>query len=280
MAVLDLAVYLQRSGFSCWWAENRHRLLTVAAIFLLSRALYFTVAALGWAQFPEAVVDVVQHFPIRQPIEMHWRLDAVYYYQIAKDGYSPTGITTFFPLFPLLMRIVSLPLQVVPGLDEPQALLVSGLLAPNLVGFAALLLLHRLVALDEGDEVAERVVLYLSFFPYALFFIVPYTESLFLLTTVGCFLALRHQRWFLAGVCGFLATLTRQLGVVLVIPFAWELGAALWRLWRDRCRVEWWRTLAVGVLGLELAPLALLLYMAYLDRLVHLGRDSFVVYSP
>lgn len=252
---------------AAWWRAHRSWLLPVSGIFLLSRCLYLLVATLAFLMLPEAVEPNARHFPISPVVEIHWRWDAIYYYAIAAEGYRPGGLTAFFPLLPLLTRALALPVGLLPGVGSAQAILIAGLIVPNVAGWGGLLLLYRLVRLDDDHDTALRAALYLAFFPLALYFIVPYTEALLLLTSVGCFLALRHRRWLLAGGCGLLAALSRQVGILLMVPFAWELGQALWHIRRDRYGQRGWRTLAAGLVGLSLIPLGLGLYMAYLFRL-------------
>jgi hypothetical protein len=55
-------------------------------------------------------------------------------------------------------------------------------------------------------------------FPGALYFGVPYSESLFLLASVGAFYAARTNRWAWAGACLAAAAATRSAGILLVIP--------------------------------------------------------------
>ncbi|HYH12330.1 MAG TPA: hypothetical protein VD789_08260, partial [Thermomicrobiales bacterium] len=50
------------------------------------------------------------------------------------------------------------------------------------------------------------------------FFTTVYTESLFLLLSVGCLLAARKGNWWVAGAIGLLAALTRSAGVMLLAP--------------------------------------------------------------
>jgi hypothetical protein len=64
------------------------------------------------------------------------------------------------------------------------------------------------------------VILLISTFPYALYFSVVYTESLFLLLSVGAFYAMRRGRLGWVAVCGFLAGLTRPNGFWLALPLA------------------------------------------------------------
>ena len=58
------------------------------------------------------------------------------------------------------------------------------------------------------EEIAERAVLLLLLFPTSFFLTAFYTEGLFLLLTVGAFLAARRGRWAVAGA---LATLSISL---------------------------------------------------------------------
>lgn len=150
----------------------------------------------------------------------HWLVepmrvwDGSWYRLIAVEGYEPVGgflaKAAFWPLYPWLMRW---------GSD------LSGI-SPESVGylislaafFGALLLLYRLVSLDFDATIARRTLWALALFPTAFFFNAVYTESLFLLLTAGCLLAARQGNWWLAGLVGLLAALTRSAGVMLLAP--------------------------------------------------------------
>jgi Gpi18-like mannosyltransferase len=69
---------------------------------------------------------------------------------------------------------------------------------------------------------AYRTALYLSVFPTAFFFATAYNESLFLILILLSFYYLRHANWWLAGLCGLFATLTRSGGLILLLPFCYE----------------------------------------------------------
>ena len=138
------------------------------------------------------------------------RWDSVWYVGIADHGYPDTTHAAFFPLYPFLARAV--------GLVFGSAL-VGGLVvscAATVVGLAAL---HRLALLELGDgRAADATVWLLACFPAAFFFSAVYSEGLFLALSVGCVLAARTDRWWLAGVLGLLAAATRSAGVVLLVP--------------------------------------------------------------
>jgi hypothetical protein len=107
------------------------------------------------------------------------------------------------------------------------------------------------VTLELGPRVAGTCVLLLTFFPGALWFGVPYSESLFLLLSVGAFYCARSGRWAWAGTCAALASATRSAGIMLLVPLL-----ILW--WQERPR----RTRDLAWIGL--APLGLAAYTGYL----------------
>src|SRR5215210_977523 len=144
------------------------------------------------------------------------RWDAVWYLRIADSGYGGSQTkAAFFPLYPLLVR----------GGGE----LLGGshgarLLAAYLISLAALLaalvLLWRLVSLELGNPLARPTLLLLAVFPAALYFGAPYSESLFLLASVGAFYAARTGSWAWAGAAAGAATATRSAGILLLVPVA------------------------------------------------------------
>jgi hypothetical protein len=151
------------------------------------------------------------------------RWDAVWFLRIAQDGYDDTR-AAFFPLFPLLANGV--------GLLFGSAL-VGGIVVSLTALLVALVLLHRLVALDFGRDVAALTVVLVAAFPGAVWFSAVYSESLFLALSVGAVYAARTDRWALAGIAGALAAATRSAGVVLLVPLV-----VLWWQHSDRRRAD------------------------------------------
>jgi hypothetical protein len=174
------------------------------------------------------------------------RWDGVWFLRIAAHGYSGPSVT-FFPLYPLLVRLVA------GGSGSPAPLLVASYVV-SLAAFAgALYLLHRLVTVELGHDLARRALLMLSLFPAALFFGAPFSESLFLLLSVGAFYAARVGRLEWAGIAAALASATRAAGIALIVPLA-----IFW--WRSRPRRR------SDLVFVALAPFGLVLYSIYLAQ--------------
>lgn len=115
--------------------------------------------------------------------------------------------------------------------------------------------LYKLVDQEFGPSVAEKAVLYYSLFPTGVFFSAAYTESVFMLFVIGAFYFAVRERWLLAGLLGFLASLTRNLGGLLIIPLGY--------LYLKQINFSF-RNIRTDILALCLIPAGLLLYMIYL----------------
>ncbi len=141
----------------------------------------------------------------------HW--DTSQFTHIATNGYDALYRMAFFPLFPLLERILAVVVR------DP---FVAGLIISNLATLALFMVFYRLVAEDFGADRAWRSVLYLAIFPAAFFFATAYNESLFIFFSILSFYYMRKGRWWLAGLAALFASLTRSIAICLFIPFAYE----------------------------------------------------------
>jgi hypothetical protein len=183
--------------------------------------------------------------------------DAAWYADIARNGYevrpfdaSAEHNWAFFPLFPLLLRAL--------GKLTGEYGLTGSILSSTLF-FFALVQLHKLVLeLGYGPDAADRAAFYLAAFPTSYFFSLPFTESLFLLLSVGCFLAATRDSWWLAGLFGALAASTRLIGVCL-------FPVLLLLYWQR------YRSLNLNVLALLLIPAGIVPYMIFLHRITGNG---------
>lgn len=181
------------------------------------------------------------------------RYDVGWYTSIAEHGYAIPGSTAFHPLYPLLIHLLS-----------PLAggnLVLTGWLISQICCLLMLVLLYKLVRLDEDELVSRHTLFFLMASPLGFAFLLVYTEALLLLCIVGAFYAARRGRWWLAGIAGAGAALTKQPGVLVFLPLLYEF----WVQQRERgmdLRREW-RRLLRPLTGLALIPLALLGFLGY-----------------
>ena len=139
--------------------------------------------------------------------------DAAWYGGIARDGYDalPTEGLRFFPLYPLITRAVAL----VPGIDTDLALLVVA----NLAALAFGVVLYRFAWAERQDDAFARRAVWIAFLaPPAFVLVMGYAEATLMLWSALTLVALRSRRYGVAAVFGFLAGVTRPVGVLLAIP--------------------------------------------------------------
>ena len=233
-------------------------------------ALRIALLALGF-RFVSAAVAFYANvvFPLydREPFTMFgktspfWdtfaRFDAGWYYPIAKNGYQYVeggrNNLAYFPVYPLLMRYVG-------GLfgPRPADYLLGGIVVSWAAFVLAMIALAHLARLDLPRRPAERAVLLTAIFPFAFFYGVVYTESVFLLLTVASFYCFRTRRWISGGVCGGFATATRVNGILMLPALAWIAWRSVGPERRERLR-------ALG--GLVLVCSGIGLYSLYVYRL-------------
>lgn len=193
------------------------------------------------------------------------RWDTQYYMRIASAGYSATdGTTTFHPLFPWLAK----PFLLLGGPPVVGLLLVS-----SCATLALYLVFERLASLDHNLAKARTATFLFAFWPVSYVLYLPYSESLWLLFAVLSFIYARQNRWWLAGLAGTLATLTRQQGLFLLAPLAWELFAAEdYDLKRTLTRWRSW-------LPFSLIPAAYLGWIVYRTRVFENVTPDFSSFS-
>jgi len=193
------------------WRQWYRAFKEVLPIYIAVHLAFFTISCL-------AVLFILPDFsPQAERLYTLWQSwhhwDTGNYLVVALHGYLTVHQTAFFPLYPLFERALMVITQ------DP---FTAGLIVSNLAGLVMLAVLYRLVEEDFDQPRAYRTVLYLSLFPTAFFFAAAYNESLFLCLSLLSFYYMRHGRWWLAGLFGFLACLTRSAGLLLLIPFCYE----------------------------------------------------------
>ena len=143
--------------------------------------------------------------------------DGYHYLEIAQRGYQ-TFEQAFFPLYPLLINISHRFLNV--------PYLVAGQLISTFSFLIALLVIFRLVFLDNKKNLFPMILLIFFLFPTSFFYQAIYNDSLFLLLAVLTIYFARSQKWVLASIFGSLSTLARLNGLALFIYILFEYATS------------------------------------------------------
>lgn len=199
--------FVRLSGTETYEFDRRTGIKIVLYGFMW-RALAFVITVMVLRTFTDGDLSFTNYF------RAFIKSDAKHYMALAETGYSLAEdgkpiFLVFFPLYPWLIRVLNLYI----GSSYVSALIIS-----TSCYLAAMVYLYKLVIIDYDKETAKRTLIYASIFPFAFFFGAPFTESLFLLTTVAAFYYMRRRKWFLVFVSGALATLTKVQGILIILP--------------------------------------------------------------
>jgi hypothetical protein len=177
------------------------------------------------------------------------RWDALGYLGLAHNGYSKPGSLVLFPLYPVLIHLVAVPVR---------SAVVAGVLISVVTFAIGLALIHRIASEEIGRRTADTTVLLLAFAPFSFVFTAVYTESLLLACLAGSFYLARRDRFVWASVAASAAALTHIEGVLMVAPLAFMY-------WKSRGRPRELRRLwSPSMLALALPPLTLAGFFVYL----------------
>ena len=217
---------------------------------LVSLTLLIKIGLLAFGVMAFVVVNDEKIVDPHRALEIWNRWDAPHYLDLARYGYNADGpgdvplFIVFYPLYPWLTGAVDA------MLGDP---LVSGFLVTTVASLFVAPILARVVGREFGASIGRNAAWFMLVFPTAFVLHIPYTEALFMSVVLGSFLAARHERWWLAGLLGALATLTRVNGLVLIPALAAE---ALTQWLGDPER-----RLRVGWLWIALVPVGFLVYL-------------------
>jgi hypothetical protein len=203
--------------------------------------------------------------------------DSEYYLSIATVGYNDPKVTSaridgqltplnyaFLPFYPYVMRAVSFPLRAF-GLTAIATSTLAGVIVSVLGTLGGLLALYDLARQELGESGAWRAAFYLLVFPAGFFLAMVYTEGLFVGLAFGSLALIQRKKWVFAALLAICATLTRSIGVALVIPLAVAYGRS--GQWGE------FRPMGKGLKQLGLAMAVVSPLIAYtIWRLSPLGR--------
>jgi mannosyltransferase PIG-V len=204
------------------WTDARWVLLLFAASRLVLVAL-IVFSRQTVERGPHVVVSTQgTHGGTLLDILTQW--DGNWYRLIARHGYGPPMpevAAAWFPVYPILIRAAEF---IVRDYQLASVLVSNGCL------IAAALLLVRLLRLDYDELVCRRAVTFLMFNPVSFFLSSAYTESTFLLLSIGALLAARKGKWLVAALLGMCLSATRAPGLMIGAPLFAEYVLE----WRQR----------------------------------------------
>jgi hypothetical protein len=178
-----------------------------------------------------------------------FRWDSLRYIEVAHHGYTTADSTLAFPLYPLLIRAVTVVVRVP---------VVAGVLVSVIAFAVGLALVHRIASEEISPRAADTAVLLLAFAPLSFVFSAVYTESLLLALSAGALYLARRGQFVLGCIVASGAALTHSWGILLVAPLALVY-------WNNRGRPRELRRLwSPSALALALPAIALLGFFAYL----------------
>lgn len=231
---------------SSLWPAVVLAVAVAAALFVVSGV---AVALLPHADGPVALYEGPRF------LEGWAQWDSGWYQYIADNGYAYTpgqqGPVAFFPAYPLLMR---------GGAAVVGNVYLAGILVTLASGVGATVLFWKWL-MERLSPAAARVSLLLfALFPYSFFLYgAVYADALFIVAVLGAFTLVEHDRPWLAGVAGAVATAARPIGVVLVVALVVRV--------LERGHRPGWRPAGVLLSGLGIAGFCLYLWTRFGDPL-------------
>lgn len=227
--------------------KRRHPILQIVLITLLVRVILFIVAYILGMILRDTAGSLIGTM---ESVWLKLDTDAPHYINIAEQGYTkiePQMYTlVFLPLYPVLIHYFNY----VFGNSFVSAMMIS-----TLCSCAAAPLIYELALCDMGRRSARNAVFFAFALPGAIFFAAPMSEALFLLLSCAALLCMRKKKFWLAGLFGGLASFTRSLGFVMLVPFICEAIAYA----RDKYRENGREKIAPTIVKLVVCGLMILL---------------------
>ncbi|MBI5122872.1 hypothetical protein HZA75_03360 [Candidatus Roizmanbacteria bacterium] len=193
--------------------------LLIPLLFLIWRIFDFLIIF-----FSQKIIPYLGFFPYKDQLPgfnlPNWisalaNFDGLHYISIARDGYAQYE-QAFFPLYPLSIKFLT------PIFLNNQ--LLTGIIISNISFLIGLIVFNKyLHEVQTPNLGVSTTVLLLLAFPTSFFFGAVYTEGLFFLLLISTLYFLKKERYLLVAIFAFLASLTRLVGVFLIIPIFFHL---------------------------------------------------------
>lgn len=137
--------------------------------------------------------------------------DAAHYLNIASRGYvEGEDSCAFYPLWPFLIRTFAFLYN--------GDVFMSGIVLANAISCLMLFGGHKFCERVQGEGSGVIWLLWILCLPGSIFLNLIYTESLFMLLTIGTLYFMEVRRYVFAGFLAFFLPLTKAIGIFMTIP--------------------------------------------------------------
>jgi hypothetical protein len=189
-------------------------LICVWRLFLFIVACISQIHYIFTPSFPYADIYLIPS-KLPQWVWVFGGFDGVHYLGIARFGYFAQYTQAFFPLYPLLIRLISLIFHDQYGIISAQSLSLICLIG-------ATYFLKKLLSLEYRMLEINWIIFFLLIFPTSFYFAAIYTESFFLFLLVLSFWFARLNKWKTSAFFALLASATRVTGIFLILALIVE----------------------------------------------------------
>ncbi len=188
--------------------------------------------------------------------------DGGHFLNIAKYGYFGPNEYAFFPLYPALIKAVSV--------LTFGNILLAALLVSNIFFIIFLYVFYKLTEKLHNKNTAFSATVTLMMFPTAFFAVAVYSEGLFLLVIALFFAQLQNKKYLTAAFLVGAASLTRFVGITLSVSLL--IGLIKEYQWNLKQIIN--RVLIMAVAFIPFATYCLYLLQKFKDPLYFLTVES------
>jgi len=237
-----------------WVREKKviKELCIILVMVVATRLIMFLMAFMGWMITKDETIG------FWSSMEMMWnRWDGGHYLYMAENWYTNDMSTdkrfhlVFYPLYPILIKGVYFFVK---------SYFWSAMIVSNVSLFVGATYLYKLVKLDHEEAFAFRAVKYMLIYPITFFLSINFSESVFFTLSIMTVYYLRKHKWFLMGLCGMLAAVSRNFGIILLVPVAAEFLLYIAHAYKNRKDGNFLKSLLNG-LNILLIPTGFFLYL-------------------
>lgn len=245
-------------------------IITIILWILLSRIFIHLIAYSGYFLWINKSLHFLESFS-----SLWHKWDSIHYIHIAENWYTGSGedrfLIVYFPFYPLLIKVLTF---------LTGNYFLSGFLISQFSLFFSAYFLFNLTNMDFGEKTAWRSLRFLLIFPFSFFLSIIYSDSLFLALSLASIYYLRKQKWLLAGLFGLMTSLTRNFGVLLVIPAIIEYCQTrnIFNLATSGKLASFFKNLGKQWIFLILIPLGSGIYL-FMNRMITGDFFTFLIYQ-